>query len=122
MNSSFPPDPDLQKALNDLSIRAGKFWDLGAGPADQAFELARRGSIFQYAFDPGVFSALSPQKRLIYAETLRKIIWTGGILFLKCPYFSRPDLEKYFGKQFHIRSVKVEPKLRTLFCVLQCRK
>jgi SAM-dependent methyltransferase len=36
-------DPDVERALVSLSLPAGRALDLGTGPANQAFELARRG-------------------------------------------------------------------------------
>ena len=36
-------DPDVERALSALAIAGGRALDLGTGPANQAFELARRG-------------------------------------------------------------------------------
>ncbi len=36
-------DPDVERALPELGIAGGRALDLGTGPANQAFELARRG-------------------------------------------------------------------------------
>ena len=36
-------DPDVERALAELGLAGGRALDLGTGPANQAFELARRG-------------------------------------------------------------------------------
>ena len=103
-------DPDLKEALRHLGI-----------PPRTARILILRDDILEnpahdirnYAFDGGVFAALSPKQKGIYVEAAHKRIWTGGYLFLRCA----PEDVKLFEKRFHIRK-----QIRERFFILQCKK
>ena len=103
-------DSDLKAALRHL----------GVSPRNARILVLRDDILYRpphpisnYAFDCGVFSALSSKQKGIYIEAAHKRIWTGGYLFLRC---CADDL-KLFEKKFHLRK-----QIGERFFILQCKR
>lgn len=70
---------------------------------------------FNYIFDRGCFHVMNEEKRPKYVETVRRLLKTDGMLFLKCfsdkepdngrgPYrFSKDMIRQTFGGHFNIK-------------------
>lgn len=76
-----------------------------------------RSHSFDYIFDRGCFHTFPPASRPKYVREVRKILRSGGILFLKCfsikekrkdgPYrFSIPQIAKLFENYFEIQDYR----------------
>ncbi|MBU0530388.1 MAG: class I SAM-dependent methyltransferase [Candidatus Aenigmatarchaeota archaeon] len=97
--------------------------------------LERNG--FDFIFDRGMFHVLDVEDRKTYMKNIKKILNDNGMLFLKCfsvkqednlgPHrFSKEDIEREFGSDFVVESVKdtvyqgyIKPSPNALFCVMR---
>lgn len=78
---------------------------------------------FDFIFDRGCFHVISPEKRSIYTEEVKRILKEGGLLFLKCfsekeplrdtgPYRFSHDMIK---KIFEDRGFKLQSSRETVY-------
>jgi len=99
----------------------------------------RLTTVFDLVIDRGCFHSVPSEARQIYLDTLKRLISTGGYLFLKCfshqetgryedavYSFSVEDINHIFRDHFNVCSIEktvyngvVKPSPEMLFCVLR---